>query len=325
MKLNRITNNIWALKAISRYFIPVLIFFIFIFTSGCLQPALNCGSQYCPDTKICCNNNCMEPCPSGFVLDENYCACVHKNIGTCYLNGVKKYEICPAGTHIDSELCKCVPDDAIVCNCGNSKYCYGKGICANGVWTSIKGPSQKVTPTPTPTPATPQPSPPPAKGSPVIISSGQSSELFLSVPNSDKVSLFIEARIDYPTVAGAAELLRITVNNRIIQGYQLKNKNLAFHCAGISKTYNYYNNERQSWYLFYSPDFFQNNVGSSTYRVVEGNAYQYLFDISDYVTRGQQNKIILQNVGNELAASATPNEAQIYRSVKIVISNIYLQ
>ena len=94
-------------------------------------------------------------------------------------------------------------------------------------------------------------------------------------------TLELQARISYPMVAGGAFALEVQVNGQTIST-PLLNKERQFRFAD-GRTFSYYDQGKQSWLIFYSPDFTTNDTGKAGgYQVLTdpGQAYRYVWDIS---------------------------------------------
>ena len=60
-----------------------------------------------------------------------------------------------------------------------------------------------------------------------------------------------------------------------------------------------------AWYLFFSPDFVGYDNPKLDDHILEGNAYVYKFDVSDIVNKGAPNEVVIENIGDEVAAQYT--------------------
>jgi hypothetical protein len=134
-----------------------------------------------------------------------------------------------------------------------------------------------------------------------VLYTGEQQAWDFAATSQDTVLLSFEARIDWHQLAGGTPVLEITVNDKPITGEFLVNKPMTFTYAD-GRRIPYYDlnvtaNPEPYWNVFYSPDFVSNNVPGSGYQVLEGQAYLYVFDISDLVRQDQTNKITLRNWG----------------------------
>lgn len=156
---------------------------------------------------------------------------------------------------------------------------------------------------------------------------GGSQELTILAPDSNKVYLSLNSRIDWPYLAGGVQVMRLRVNNNPVIDQQLVNKPLIFNLQD-GRSFSYYYPQTSSWVVFYSPDFVSPDVANSGYRVLEGSACTYVFDISNYVIKGQTNSILIEHIGPEFI-SANPglpvNDIADIESAKIIASSIQLR
>ena len=160
----------------------------------------------------------------------------------------------------------------------------------------------------------------------VYIPYDDSYEVRLQAPNTEKVYLVVIARIDWHRLAGAADIMQIKVNGNTITGTQLINKGPTWTYAD-GRTFPYYNiHNTSSWAIFYSPDFTSNNIAQSGYRVIEGNAYTYKFNVTGMVNRGQMNTVTIRHSGPEYISSIpdiTTKTINEIKSTKIVVKSVY--
>jgi uncharacterized repeat protein (TIGR01451 family) len=150
----------------------------------------------------------------------------------------------------------------------------------------------------------------------------------LSAPNNEKIYLSILGRIEYPYLAGGGQMLRIRVNGYPVECSQLINKNLSFTLQN-GRTYSYCDDSYKMWMLFYSPDFFSNNIAQSGYRVLQGDAYEYTFDVTSLVNRDKVNILIFENTGSDYIKKYqnefTQTDINRIKALKVVISDIELK
>ena len=81
-----------------------------------------------------------------------------------------------------------------------------------------------------------------------------------------------------------------------------------------------------AWYLFFSPDFVGYDNPKLADHILEGNAYVYKFDVSDIVNKGAPNEVVLENIGDEVAAQYTdPKDIEFYKAASIIANPIKLE
>ncbi len=134
------------------------------------------------------------------------------------------------------------------------------------------------------------------------------------VPNYDRVYLSLDARIDYPKLAGAAEMLQVKVNGVPVTKTQLVNKGPIFTFPD-GKKYAYYTDETGTWKLFYSPSFTSSGIR-------EGDAYKYVFDITSLVYKENTNEIIIANAGPVIINKIPPKNVNLVKSLTLVTRSI---
>ena len=141
-------------------------------------------------------------------------------------------------------------------------------------------------------------------------------------PAHSTVLFSIEARIDWPQVAGGCALMNLIVNDRPVVETMLINKPPTFTYPD-GRSYNYYYDQGHGyghlWILFYSPDFEANNVAGSSYQVLEGQAYLYTFDISPLLKHGQPNTVTLINQSEHYCESEPTPIPLVFRQAKLMI------
>ncbi len=154
---------------------------------------------------------------------------------------------------------------------------------------------------------------------------GEEIKLNLDSPATSEVYLTMTARADSKELGGGRSFMRIRVNDREISGERLVNKNLNFTYGDGFKT-TYYSKNMSAWYLFFSPDFIGYDNPKLPDHILEGNAYVYKFDVSDIVNKGAPNEIVLENIGDEVAAQySDPKTIEYYKSATIVVNPIMLE
>jgi hypothetical protein len=138
-----------------------------------------------------------------------------------------------------------------------------------------------------------------------VLYTGEQRLLSFQASNAhDLVLLSLEARIDWHQLAGSAGIMELLVNGAPVTSEFLINKPITFTYAD-GRSFSYYRKlesdpDTSYWLLSYSPDYESNNVPGSGYQVLEGQAYLYIFDITELVNPGQVNTITLINQGEEV-------------------------
>lgn len=171
--------------------------------------------------------------------------------------------------------------------------------------------------------ATTIPTTPPVQS--VTVPYGEDVKVTLDSPATSEVYLTMNARADSKNVGGGRPFMRIKVNGKDITSERLVNKKLNFTYAGGFRT-TYYGKNLSAWYLFFSPNSTIYDDPGFNDHIVEGNAYAYKFDVSDIVNRGVPNEIVLENIGDEVAAQYTnPSDIEFYKSAPIIVNPIRLE
>ncbi len=139
----------------------------------------------------------------------------------------------------------------------------------------------------------------------------------------DTVLLAIEARLDWPRLAGSFQAMQLEVNHMPVTADFLINKPAAFTYPD-GRTYNYYqlptpDVSTPGWMLQYSPDFESNNVAGPSYQVLEGQAYLYIFDITPLVRSGKMTTLTLTNRSEVAAAILGQPIPLAFRQVKLLM------
>lgn len=154
---------------------------------------------------------------------------------------------------------------------------------------------------------------------------GMEGKISLDSPATSEVYLTMTARADAKELSGGRSFMRIKVNGKEIPGKRLVNKKLNFTYGDGFKT-SYYSTNMSAWYLFFSPDYVGYDNPKLADHILEGNAYVYKFDVSDIVNKGAPNEIILENIGDEVAAQYTnPKDIEFYKSASIIVNPIKLE
>lgn len=133
---------------------------------------------------------------------------------------------------------------------------------------------------------------------------GEEVKLSLDSTATTEVYLTMTARADAKELSGGRSFMRIKVNGKDITAERLVNKKLNFTYGDGFKT-SYYSKNMSAWYLFFSPDFVGYDNPKLADHVLEGNAYVYKFDVSDIVSKGAPNEVVIENIGDEVAAQYT--------------------
>ncbi len=150
-------------------------------------------------------------------------------------------------------------------------------------------------------------------------------KITLDSPATTEVSLTMRARADAKELAGGRSFMRIKVNGKEIAGERLVNKDVNFtYNRGFKSSY--WSPNKSAWYLFFSPDFVGYDNPKFDDHIFEGNAYEYKFDVSDIVNKGAPNEVIIENIGDEIAAEYTdPKVIEFYKGATIIINPILLE
>lgn len=159
----------------------------------------------------------------------------------------------------------------------------------------------------------------------VTVPYGEDVKVTLDSPATSEVYLTMTARADSRNVGGGFPFMRVTVNGKNITSERLVNKNLNFTYAGGFKT-TYYSKNMSAWYLFFSPNSTIYDDPAFNDHILDGNAYLYKFDVSDVVNKGVPNEIVLENIGDEVAAKYTnPSDIEFYKAAPIIVNPIRLE
>jgi hypothetical protein len=154
---------------------------------------------------------------------------------------------------------------------------------------------------------------------------GETTKLSLDAPATTEVYLTMTARANSKDLGGGRSFMRIAVNGNNITGERLVNKNLNFTYGDGFRT-SYYSKNMSAWYLFFSPDFVGYDNPALSDHIIEGNAYEYKFDVSDIVNKGAPNEVAIQNIGPEVAAQySDPKTIEFYKSAPIIVNPIALE
>jgi hypothetical protein len=154
---------------------------------------------------------------------------------------------------------------------------------------------------------------------------GEEIKISLDSPATSEVYLTMNARADKKDLSGGRAFMRIRVNGKEIASERLVNKKLNFtYGDGYNTTY--WSTNKSAWYLFFSPDYVGYNNPKIADHILQGNAYEYKFAVSDIVNKGAPNDVVIENIGDEVAAEYTdPNDIEFYKSAPIIINPIRLE
>lgn len=124
----------------------------------------------------------------------------------------------------------------------------------------------------------PEVPPPETEGSDIIVEYREESPPIVRENQGLNTFLSLKARIHFTHVAGFTDLMRIKVNGQTLKAQHSVNKDIDFKIAD-GRDFSWFNPEIISWCIPYSPDF-KSNYSHSKYRVLNGDPYSYLFDLS---------------------------------------------
>jgi hypothetical protein len=154
---------------------------------------------------------------------------------------------------------------------------------------------------------------------------GEEVKISLDSPATTEVYLTMTARADAKELSGGRSFMRIKVNGKDITPERLVNKKLNFTYGDGFKT-SYYSKNMSAWYLFFSQDFVGYDNPKLKDHILEGNAYVYKFDVSDIVNKGAPNEVVLENIGDEVAAQYTdPKDIEFYKAASIIANPVRLE
>ncbi len=154
---------------------------------------------------------------------------------------------------------------------------------------------------------------------------GEEVRTTLDSPATSEVYLTMNARADAKTLSGGRSFMRIAVNGKNITSERLVNKNLNFTYGDGFKT-SYWSQNMSAWYLFFSPDFVGYDNPKLADRILEGSAYEYKFNVGDLVNKGAPNEVVIENIGDEVAAQYTdPKDIEFYKAATIIVNPIRLE
>jgi hypothetical protein len=107
--------------------------------------------------------------------------------------------------------------------------------------------------------------------------------------------LSLRARIHFTHEAGFNALMRIQVNNQVLGSGHIVGKDMDAEIADGRK-FSWFDSKNDTWRIPFSPDF-KTNYTHSRYRVVNGDAYLFLFDLSSISPDNGEYSITIQHVG----------------------------
>ena len=172
-------------------------------------------------------------------------------------------------------------------------------------------------------PATPLATPPVQTMS---VPYGEEVGVSLDSPTSSEIYLSMTARAHSDKPGGGRSFMRIQVNGKEIGSERLVNKNLTFTYNINNFKTTYYSQNMSAWYLFFSPDYSWYANTNHLDHISEGNPYIYKFDVSDLVNRGAPNEIMIENIGDEVAAQYTnPSDIEFYKAATIIVNPVRLE
>lgn len=126
--------------------------------------------------------------------------------------------------------------------------------------------------------------------------------------------LSLKARIYYPSVAGAQYLMKIYVNDELITNDALINKQADYKYIH-GRIYKWYDEKLKSWSVVYSPDFIS-NYSHNIYKIINGDPYIFIFDISKIKDEKGEYKIKVEHNGldhqNQFKNSLIVRDIQVF-------------
>jgi len=127
-----------------------------------------------------------------------------------------------------------------------------------------------------------------------IVEFQKSTEIIL-IKKSNNDFLSLKARINYPKEAGTHFLMKVSVNNTVLTSSFIVNKpdERVINAGRIGK---WFNSSSQAWAIPYSPDF-KTNYLNSYYKVTNGDAYLFIFDLKSIVPINDQYVIQIYHLG----------------------------
>ena len=127
--------------------------------------------------------------------------------------------------------------------------------------------------------------------------------------------LYLMARINYSHEAGSAPLMRIKVNDEYLLDIDLVNKS-PIKIIADGRVRNWFERMHNSWQVLFSPNF-KDNYFHSIYKVVSGDPYIYIFDLSKIKPIDDNRfKIVIEHIGN-LHGDPAHNNSLIIKDLNI--------
>ena len=135
-----------------------------------------------------------------------------------------------------------------------------------------------------------------------VIAYGKSGEYVLKAPEGYKSArLMLSVRMDAPECSGSTHVLRMRINGKMVMGAldrahcRLLNKPMVAKMAsGLEIPWV----RDADWRVVYAPDFEilgTDKAGAS--RILNASAYRLVLDVTDLIERGQENKLLLEHLG----------------------------
>lgn len=124
--------------------------------------------------------------------------------------------------------------------------------------------------------------------------------------------LSFNARIDFFQEGGCAPLLKVTVNNKLLSRNLLSNKPPIFNYIS-GKSHSWFSDKSKSWSLLYSKNF-KSNYSHPIYKVLDGEPYKFLFNITTIESKDDKYHIKFEHIGNTFSSEHSMND--------IIIDNI---
>lgn len=109
---------------------------------------------------------------------------------------------------------------------------------------------------------------------------------------SDKDLLFLKARVHFGHEAGSYYFMKVKVNGKYLKKEHLLNKPPEKIIADRRKSL-WFKEDINSWRVCYSPNY-KYNYTHRKYKVMNGDAYIFIFDISSFL-KNKKYKIIIEH------------------------------
>jgi hypothetical protein len=107
-----------------------------------------------------------------------------------------------------------------------------------------------------------------------------------------------KARINYDHEAGSNYLLKVKINDRYLDEISIANR-AEFQLKADGRRFYSYSKEFDSWLLCYSPDFISNYRSHNRHKIMNGDPYLFVFDISSIQPVDNKYKIEIEHTGRE--------------------------